>query len=47
MKPAAALAIVVGAEITHDPLLGPGLALIRASASHRRWVAAKRALGKG
>jgi len=31
MKPAAALAIVLGVEITHDPLLGPGRALIRAS----------------
>jgi hypothetical protein len=33
--------------ITHDPLLGPGRALISASGSYLRWMAAKRASGKG
>jgi hypothetical protein len=39
--------IGVGIVIAHDPLLGPGRALISASGSYLRWMAAKRASGKG
>src|SRR5215472_9255832 len=41
------LLIGVGIVVAHDPLHGPGRALISASGSYRRCVAAKRASGKG
>jgi hypothetical protein len=44
---AAQLVIGVGIVIARDPLHGPGRALLSASGSYRRCVAAKRASGKG
>src|SRR5215472_4880633 len=45
--PTRQVAIGVGIVVAHDPLHGPGRALISASGSYRRCVAAKRASGKG